>query len=354
MYLLSLFLFLFSFSSNIQVSNVIDYYARSYIVMDYNSGKVIEEKNKGLVRSVASISKLMTAYVAINYCDNINDVVVIGDEIDKAYGSAVYIQKGEELTLKELLYALLLRSGNDAALSIASFIGQGDISFFVSMMNQEARKIGMHNSLFRNPCGLDEEDGGNLSSSYEMALLMRKCLDIPFFCEIVSSTNYQSSNHGVWHNKNKLINQYKFTTGGKTGFTRLAKRTLVTSAKKENTHLIVVTLDCGSDFAFHKYLYEKNFNIYENRLLLQRGNKRIENYVVKVDYDINVILKKEEWDNTLLIYKLENNNKEMDIYLIYDNEEIYLSSLDIIEIHKDTIKLSFWDRLINFLRSIFK
>ncbi len=166
MYLLSLFLFLFSFSSNIQVSNVIDYYARSYIVMDYNSGKVIEEKNKGLVRSVASISKLMTAYVAINYCDNINDIVVIGDEIDKAYGSAVYIQKGEELTLKELLYALLLRSGNDAALSIASFIGQGDISFF---------------------------------------------------CEIVSSTNYQSSNHGVWHNKNKLINQYKLTTGGKTG-----------------------------------------------------------------------------------------------------------------------------------------
>ena len=103
------------------------------------------------------------------------------------------------------------------ALSIASFIGQGDISFFVSIMNQEARKIGMHNSLFRNPCGLDEEDGGNLSSSYEMALLMRKCLDIPLFCEIVSSTNYQSSNHGVWHNKNKLINQYKFTTGGKTG-----------------------------------------------------------------------------------------------------------------------------------------
>lgn len=89
-------------------------------------------------------------------------------------------------------------------------------------------------------------------------------------------------------------------------------------------------------------------------MLLQRGNKRIENYVVKVDYDINVILKKEEWDNTLLIYKLENNNKEMDIYLIYDNEEIYLSSLDIIEIHKDTIKLSFWDRLINFLRNIFK
>ena len=89
-------------------------------------------------------------------------------------------------------------------------------------------------------------------------------------------------------------------------------------------------------------------------MLLQRGNKRIENYVVKVDYDINVILKKEEWDNTLLIYKLENNNKKMDIYLIYDNEEIYLSSLDIIEIHKDTIKLSFWDMLINFLRNIFK
>lgn len=185
--------------------------------MDYNSGKVLEEKNNDLVRSVASISKLMTAYVALTYYEDINDIVTIGDEIDKANGSAVYIQKGEELTLKELLYALLLRSGNDAALSIAYFVGNKDISFFVSMMNNEARKLGMHNSLFRNPCGLDEEDGGNLSTSFDMAILMRKCLDLPLFCKIVSSPSYQSSNHGVWQNKNKLINRYKNTTGGKTG-----------------------------------------------------------------------------------------------------------------------------------------
>ena len=91
--------------------------------MDYHSGKILEEKNKDLVRSVASISKLMTAYVALNNCNDIKDIVLIGDEIDKAYGSAVYLDKGEEVSLKELLYALMLRSGNDAALSIASFIG---------------------------------------------------------------------------------------------------------------------------------------------------------------------------------------------------------------------------------------
>ena len=217
MHLLSLFLLLFSFVFNIQVSNVNEYYARSYIVMDYNSGKILEEKNKDLVRSVASISKLLTAYVALAYCDNINEEVVIGEEIDKAYGSAVYLDKGEVLTLEELLYALLLRSGNDAALSIAYFIGEGDISFFVSMMNNEARKLGMHNSLFRNPCGLDEEDGGNLSTSFEMALLMRKCMENSIFNKIMSTSSYQSSNHGLWHNKNKLINRYEYTTGGKTG-----------------------------------------------------------------------------------------------------------------------------------------
>ena len=353
MHLLSLFLLLFSFVFNIQVSNVNEYYARSYIVMDYNSGKILEEKNKDLVRSVASISKLMTAYVALTYCDNINEEVVIGDEIDKAYGSAVYLDKGEVLTLEELLYALLLRSGNDAALSIAYFIGEGDISFFVSMMNNEARKLGMHNSLFRNPCGLDEEDGGNLSTSFEMALLMRKCMENSVFNKIVSTPSYQSSNHGLWHNKNKLINRYEYTTGGKTGFTRLAKRTLVTSAKKENTHLIVVTLDCGSDFAFHQSLYEKYFNRYENRLLLKQGERRIDQYIVKVDKDINYILKKEEWKHTLLIYKVEKGEQEIDLYLVVNNEERYLSSFEIIEIYKDSIKISLWDRFIKLLKNLF-
>ena len=216
--------------------------------MDYHSGKIIEERNKDLVRSVASISKLMTAYVALSYCEDLNNIVIIGDEIDKAYGSAVYLSKGEELSLKELLYALMLRSGNDAALSIANYIGEGDISFFVSMMNNEARKLGMNNSIFRNPSGLDEEDGGNLSTSFDMALLMRKCLDIPIFNEIVSLKSYQSSNHGVWHNKNKLLYMYKYANGGKTGYTKKAGRTLVTSASK-NDLIKISFLFLGSNLA---------------------------------------------------------------------------------------------------------
>ena len=352
MYLLSLFFLMFSFNKSITASNVVDYYARSYIVMDYNSGQVIDEKNKDLVRSVASISKLMTAYVAINYCNDINDLIVIGDEIDKAYGSAVYLQKGEELTLEELLYALLLRSGNDAALSIASFIGNNDISFFVSMMNQEARKIGMRNSIFRNPCGLDEEDGGNLSSSYEMALLMRECLNNEIFCKIISASSYQSSNHGTWHNKNKLLNNYKYTTGGKTGFTRLAKRTLVTSAKKDNTHFIVVTLDCGGDFAFHKYLYEKYFDIYENRILLKSGNQRIDKYHIFVETNLNYLLPKEKWNKALLIYKIEDKNK-LDVLLVLEDKEFFLESYEIKEIDQKKIKISFWQKILNFFRRLF-
>lgn len=356
MHLLSLFFLFISFLSTTPVTNnnVVDYYARSYIIIDYNSGRILEEKNKDLVRSVASISKLMTAYVALNYCDDLNSSVVIGEEVKKAYGSAVYLDEGEELPLIELLYALLLRSGNDAALSIASFIGDGDISLFVAMMNNEAKKIGMNNSLFRNPCGLDEEDGGNLSSAYEMALLMRECMKNDTFASIVSSSSYQSTNHGKWANKNRLLSLYEHTTGGKTGYTRLAKRTLVTSAKKDNTHLIVVTLDCGSDFLFHKSLYEKHFNLYENRLLIKQGDLIIDKYHIYVNQDLNYLLKKDMWENTLLIYKIEEDKTKLDIYLLIGNEEHYLETYEVKEIEQKNVKMSFWQKIINFFRRLFK
>ncbi len=356
MHLLSLFFLLTSFfvPTSVTNKNINEYYAKSYIVMDFYSGKILEEKNKDLIRSVASISKLMTAYVTLNYASDLNQKVLIGKEIENAYGSAVYLNEGEELSLLELLYALLLRSGNDAAFSIASYIGDGDISLFVAMMNNEAKKIGMKNSLFRNPCGLDEKDGGNLSSAYEMALLMRECMKNEIFASIVNSSSYRSTNHGEWKNKNKLLSLYEYTTGGKTGYTRLAKRTLVTSAKKVHTHLIIVTLDCGNDFLFHKTFYEKYFNLYENRLLIKQGNFIIDKYHIYVKQDLNYILKKDEWQSTLLIYKINHDKTELDIYLLIDNEEYYLETCEIKEIEQGNIKISFWKKIINFFRRLFR
>ena len=143
--------------------------AKAVILMDMDSGRVLYGKNVHYVQSVASISKIMTAIVAIENSD-IEKEVIVGDEVLKAYGSGIYIQIGEKLKIKDLLYGLMLRSGNDAALAISVAVA-GNTEKFVSLMNEKAKEIGMKNTEFNNPSGLDEEKG-NFSSAYDMALLM--------------------------------------------------------------------------------------------------------------------------------------------------------------------------------------
>ena len=118
--------------------------------------------------------KIMTAVVAIE-SDKLDEIVTVGSEIKSAYGSGIYIKEGEELTLRDLLYGLMLRSGNDAALSIATYVG-GDVQAFVSMMNAKAKSIGMKNSTFNNPSGLDQEKG-NYSSAYDMAIIAKELIN---------------------------------------------------------------------------------------------------------------------------------------------------------------------------------
>ena len=162
-------------------------YATSAILMDMDSNNVIYAKDVHNVRSVASISKIMTAIVAIEN-DNIKDVVTIGDEISTAYGSGIYIKQGEQLTLEDLLYGLMLRSGNDAALAIAKYVGK-DIDNFVLMMNNKAKEIGMINTTFNNPHGLDI-NGGNLSTAYDMAILTSYAMKNEEYKKIVSTKKY--------------------------------------------------------------------------------------------------------------------------------------------------------------------
>lgn len=248
-----------------------EFYAKNYIVMESSSGQVLEGKKIHEVQSVASISKIMTAIIAIEN-DELSREVTIGEEINKAYGSGVYIHQNDTITIQDLLYGLLLRSGNDAALCLAYHVGGKNLGHFIELMNQKAAEIGMKNTQFHNPTGLDEEDEGNLSSAYDMALLMRYCMQNQTFQEITKTKVYHRlDGNGSWHNKNKLLNQYPNAIGGKTGFTKKAKRTLVTCAKKDDVELIIVTFNCGDDFNFHQNLYETYFNIYDDILCIDRG-----------------------------------------------------------------------------------
>lgn len=285
--------------------------ARSAILVDTDTNRVLYAKDAHYVQSVASISKIMTAIVAIENA-NLQKKVTVGDEILKAYGSGIYVKQGEKIKLEDLIYGLMLRSGNDAALVIAKAVA-GDTSKFVDLMNKKAKEIGMDDTTFNNPSGLDEEKG-NLSSAYDMALLMSYAMQNIDFKKITGTKKHTvktNKNTYVWHNKNKLLNQYKYTTGGKTGYTKIAKRTLVTSASKDGLNLAVVTLNDGSDWADHKKLYEEAFSKYKTYTLLDKGDISIlgEDYYQKnklyIKKNLQYPLLEAETEAISLKYKLE-------------------------------------------------
>ena len=257
LYLFSLIMLFVISLNNIKVGNANEYCAKSYVVIDKDTNIILEGKDYYSTQSVASISKLMTFYVAYKYMD-LDNMVIVGDEIKSIVGSAVYLEENEIISLYELLVALLLRSANDAAVVIAKYVGS-TVSKFVSLMNKEAKELGMNNTIFSNPHGLDEFDEGNISCALDMGILLSALLDNKIFLSIEKINKYNSLNHGIWFNKNKLMKQYKYTTSCKTGFTRKAKRTLISSAKKNDRELIICTLNCSNDFAFHKNLYDNYF-----------------------------------------------------------------------------------------------
>lgn len=260
--------------------------ATSTTLMDMDTNRVLYNSNGNDVRLIASISKIMTAIVTINNYD-ISNVIKIDESVLKSYGSGIYVEVGEEISVENLLYGLMLRSGNDAAIQIANTVG-GSMENFVKMMNDTAKSIGMKNTNFINSSGLENDKGeGNTSTSYDMALLMSYAMKNEVFKKIVSTqkkvvkTNYKTY---VWYNKNKLLKNYKFCTGGKTGFTEKAKRTLVTTASKDNMNFVVVTLNDPNDFSDHLNLYEEYFKKYKSYKVLDSKDKfSNEKYYIKND-----------------------------------------------------------------------
>lgn len=327
--------------------------ASSYIVMDQDSGRVLEGSNINDKRLIASISKIMTAIVAIEYGD-LENKVKIGDEIIKSYGSGIYVNIGEELTLDDLLYGLMLRSGNDAALAIATHVA-GSKDNFVYLMNEMANKLNMENTKFVNPSGLEENDGsGNTSTVYDMAKLTQYAMNNEHYRRIVSTDEIivkSSLKTYKWINKNKLLHSYKYCTGGKTGFTKKAKRTLVTTASKDGMNLIVVTFNDGNDFADHKNLYEKYFNNYEVRTILKKGDKYgNDTYVGK---EFNIILKEKDKVSTEVLIDSKDGKRNGEIVgkivVSVNDKEIgfrYLY-LDKVSVRDDK---SIFSRLINLLK----
>lgn len=269
--------------------------ADSYCVISDDDNYIIEGKNMYDTQSVASISKVMTAIVAIEN-GNLKDSWKTGKELKDAYGSSVYLKEGQEVTLESMLYGLLLRSGNDCAVEIAIHIAD-DKKTFVNLMNKKAKEIGMFHTTFRNPSGLDEEDDGNISCAYDMAILMSYAMKNPIFREICGTKFYTTEWNYHWKNKNRLLFDYPYAIAGKTGFTKKARRTLITTATHNHLETTVVTLRTDDDFEFHKAKHTNTFNKYESVLLVKKGKYKVNNKYIEVPRNIYLTVKKNEKNN---------------------------------------------------------
>lgn len=309
----SIFLLLILCSCNtnktLETSNV---YATSFIVIEQSSNKILEGYNYNTQRSVASISKIMSAIIVIENMD-VNEYLTVPEDIKNVDGSSIYLKVNEKVKVIDLLYGLLLRSGNDAAITLAKGMSN-DIQSFVDLMNEKASFLSMNNTYFSNPHGLDVNDNGNISTAYDMAILYSYCLKNPLFSKIVATKEYQK-----YTNKNKLLHNYEYCTGGKTGYTKKAKRTLLSSASKDDMHLIIVTLNCGDDFNSHKLTYEKYFNNYKAIKVLKKGENIFDKDVINLKQDYYFITNK---TNLSLIYKINMKNKEINVKLYDENKEI--------------------------------
>lgn len=241
--------------------------AASAILVDGESGRVLFEQNADQERAIASITKLMTALVAAESAASLEEEVTILPEWTGIEGSSIYLRAGEVVTLKTLLYGLLLNSGNDAAVAVAGYCA-GTEDAFVERMNARAAELGMEHTHFTNPNGLSEE--GHYSTAYDMALLARACLANETVAEIVATKSITLGTR-TFTNHNKLLWRYEGCTGMKTGYTEQAGRTLVSSAQRDGQTLIAVTLCAPNDWADHAALFDYGFTMFSENVLCTAG-----------------------------------------------------------------------------------
>ena len=262
---------LFAMLSLVSPAQALSLSAQSAVLIDARDGRVLYEKDADTPRPMASTTKIMTAVVALESC-NVNEIIEIADEAVGVEGSSIYLQKGERMTLLELLYALLLQSANDAAVAIAVGVG-GCVGNFADMMNEKAMSLGLTSTHFENPNGLDAD--GHVTTARELALLTAYALKNPTFAEIVATYKRKISGPDgtvrLVVNHNKLLNMYDGCVGVKTGFTKKSGRCLVSAACRESLTLVSVTLSAPDDWRDHTAMLNYGYENYCCEILCDEG-----------------------------------------------------------------------------------
>ena len=242
--------------------------AQKALVMDAVTGQVLYEKDADRQALIASTTKIMTALIVCEQC-NVLDRMRIPKEAVGIEGSSMYLREGEILTIQELLYGLMLSSGNDAAVALAIYCG-GTVEGFAALMNDKAHILGLHNTHFENPNGLDSP--GHYSTARDLAILAAYAMENPIFYKTVSAKTVTVGERYL-RNHNKLLWQVEGADGVKTGYTKAAGRILVSSATRDGRRLICVTLNDPNDWLDHAALLEEGFSRYTVQRIVTAGDR---------------------------------------------------------------------------------
>lgn len=333
---------------NIKSSKALDLQAlapyRSMCVIS-EDGQVLNQYNKDQQLAMASTTKIVTAIVTIENCDDLDEIVTVDDKSVGIEGTSIYLRKKEQMSIRNLLYGLILASGNDAAMALACAIG-GNEENFVEMMNKFAIDLDLKNTHFANPHGLDAK--GHYTSTYDLAVITNYALDNPVFKEIVSTKtkilNEGEPNVRYLRNKNKLLFSQEGCVGVKTGFTDNAGRCLVNACERNGFRVVSVVFNCGPMFeecdklteqAYKEYMvktFVEPYNFVGNVSVID-GDKN-EAFVVTIK-GYSKIIKKSEEDMYKVDYDIletaeapiNANTKMGTVKVTYNDEIIYEDSL---------------------------
>lgn len=339
--------------------------AESAVLIDSKTGRVMYSYNHNIRRPMASTTKIMTALLAIEY-GNLDSIVTVKDNAVGVEGSSIYLAKGEKILLKDLLYGLMLRSGNDAAIAIAEHIS-GSVDKFVELMNKKAKDIGAINTKFVNPHGL--HDSNHFSTAYDLAIITKEAMKMDFFREIAKTKTWVADReiNQYFSNKNDVLWEYKGGDGVKIGYTRAAGRCLVASATRDEVQLIAVVINDGNWFNDCYRMLDYGFDNYKPALLLSRGQllKKIEILNGDRDFlnllyedDLIIPVKEDEKEKIKIVLNLPDSlnapvykgEKLGNIKVFLEGELLYTKEIkSTIEINKTKPKSNF----IKFLKSIF-
>lgn len=238
--------------------------AKAEMVMEQSSGRVLHEYNADQKLPMASTTKILTAITVLKNFD-VNRIITVGDDTCSVDGSSVYLKSGDKYTALDLLYGLMLRSGNDCAETLAVAVS-GSIEKFSRLMNETAKEFGANDSRFNNPHGLPCD--GHYTTARDLCNIARGALNNPTFREIVSTkkhvaTEINSSQKTTWTNKNKFLSTFDGADGVKTGFTKEAGRCYVGSATRDGMQVVTVLLDCADTYGRCQELTLSAFNEYK-------------------------------------------------------------------------------------------